>query len=74
LTHNPAEIIGVETGHLGVGATADICIFDPEASWMLTEDKLVSRGHNTPFLGWEFRGRVMYTLVGGKIVFEAGEK
>ena len=40
---------------------------------MLTEDKLISRGHNTPFLGWEFRGRVTYTLVGGKIVFEAGE-
>ena len=72
LTHKPAEIIGVETGQLNIGATADICIFDPEAIWVLTEDKLVSRGHNTPFLGWEFRGRVTHTLVGGKLVFEIG--
>jgi len=70
LTHKPAEIIGVDSGQLGAGATADICIFDPEATWVLTEDKLVSRGHNTPFLGWEFRGRVTHTLVGGKLVFE----
>jgi dihydroorotase len=74
LTHKPAEIIGVETGQLNVGATADICIFDPEAIWVLTEDKLVSRGHNTPFLGWEFHGRVTHTLIGGKLVFEIGVK
>lgn len=70
LTHKPAEIIGVDTGQLGVGATADVCLFDPEARWVLTENNLVSRGHNTPFLGWEFRGRVTHTLIGGKPVFE----
>jgi len=74
LTHKPAEIIGVDSGQLGAGATADICIFDPEAIWVLTEDKLVSRGHNTPFLGWEFRGRVTHTLVGGKLVYELGNQ
>jgi len=74
LTHKPAEIIGVDSGRLGVGATADVCIFDPEASWVLTEDRLVSRGRNTPFLGWEFRGRVTHTLVGGKLVFEFDAK
>ncbi|MHB8534028.1 MAG: dihydroorotase [Sulfuricaulis sp.] len=72
LTHKPAEIIGVDCGHLGVGATADICLFDPEAVWVLTEDRMISRGHNTPFLGWEFRGRVTHTLVGGHLVFEFG--
>jgi dihydroorotase len=70
LTKRPAEIIGIDSGHLAVGAIADICIFDPKAVWMLTEDCLVSRGHNTPFLGWEFKGRVTHTLVGGKLVFE----
>ena len=70
LTHKPAEIIGVDTGQLGVGATADVCIFDPEARWVLTEEKIASRGHNTPFLGQEFRGRVTHTLIGGKLVFE----
>ncbi|MDO8703377.1 MAG: dihydroorotase [Sulfuricaulis sp.] len=73
LTHKPAQIIGVDTGHLGVGATADICLFDPEMRWVLTEDIIVSRGHNTPFLGWEFRGRVTHTLIGGKLVYELGK-
>jgi len=72
LTVKPAQILGVEAGHLGVGATADVCIFDPAAHWILTPDKLVSRGHNSPFLGWEFSGRVQYTLVGGEVVFELG--
>ena len=30
---------------------------------------LVSRGHNTPFLGWQFKGRVTHTLLGGNLVF-----
>ncbi len=70
LTSRPAEILGVETGTLGIGATADVCIFDPKAHWTLSAEKLVSRGHNSPFLGWEFAGRVTHTLVGGELVFE----
>lgn len=70
LTHKPAAIIGVETGHLDIGATADVCVFDPDLAWTLSVDQLVSRGHNTPFLGWEFRGRVTHTLVGGEVVYE----
>ncbi|MEK7207094.1 MAG: dihydroorotase [Pseudomonadota bacterium] len=70
LTWRPADILGVDTGRLDLGATADICIFDPEAHWILTESKLVSRGHNTPFLNWEFRGRVTHTLIGGNLVYE----
>jgi dihydroorotase len=70
LTSKPAQILGVEAGQLGPGATADVCIFDPKEAWTLTEDKLVSRGRNTPFLGREFRGRVTHTLVGGKVVHE----
>ncbi len=71
LTSKPARILGIEAGHLGIGATADICILDPDAWWTLSVDRLVSRGRNSPFLGWEFRGAVTHTLVGGKLVFEA---
>jgi len=70
LTQGPAQIIGVDTGHLGVGATADVCVFDPRETWTLTDDQIVSRGRNTPFIGWEFTGRVTHTLVGGKLVYE----
>jgi dihydroorotase len=69
LTSKPADIIGTDAGHLGVGATADICIFDPDARWTLSNAQMVSRGHNTPFAGWEFQGRVTHTLVGGRVVF-----
>ncbi len=74
VTSKPASILGVDSGHLGVGATADVCVFDPEAWWTLSADKLVSRGRNTPFLGWELRGRVTRTLVGGQLVFELGKE
>ena len=48
LTHRPADILGVDTGHLGVGATADVCLFDPEIRWTLTESALVSRAATIP--------------------------
>jgi len=71
LTVRPAEILGLDAGHLSPESTADICVFDPDTRWTLTEKSLVSRGRNTPFLGWELRGRVTHTLVGGELVFEA---
>jgi dihydroorotase len=74
LTHKPAAILGIDAGHLGVDASADVCIIDPDAHWTLSADTLLSRGHNTPFLGWEFRGRVTHTLVGGEMVFELGSE
>ncbi|HDL01598.1 MAG TPA: dihydroorotase, partial [candidate division Zixibacteria bacterium] len=71
LTIEPARILGIDSGHLGIGATADVCIFDPDQEWVLTEEGMQSRGRNTPFLNWPFRGRVSQTLVGGKVVYES---
>lgn len=70
LSIKPARIAGINTGHLGVGATADICIFDPDWTWTVTKNSLASAGKNTPFLDWEMRGKVIYTLVAGRIIFE----
>lgn len=72
LTVKPAEILGIESGSLAVGSTADVCILDPNVHWKLDTERLVSRGHNSPFLGWEFSGRVTHTLVGGEVVYELG--
>jgi dihydroorotase len=74
LTDKPAGILGIDSGHLNVGATADVCIFNPAARWTLTPDKIVSRGRNTPFLGWVMHGQVTQTLVGGDLVFELESK
>jgi dihydroorotase len=52
-----------------VGATADICIFDEAEDWQLSEDSINSHGKNTPFLGWNFQGRVKYTVIKGRLLF-----
>ncbi len=69
-TLQPARILGLDTGHLSVGAAADICVFDPEAYWKVEPAALKSQGKNTPFTGLEVQGRVRYTLVDGQIVYQ----
>jgi dihydroorotase len=69
ITISPAQLLGQKMGHLSVGAHADICIFDPEASWIVEPAALKSQGKNTPFNGYEMQGRVRYTLLDGQIVY-----
>jgi len=70
LTCNPARIIGVDAGHLGVNAVADVCIFNPNVQWVLQEENFRSRGHNSPFIGRTMTGLVDTTIIAGKIVFQ----
>lgn len=69
LTINPAKIAGIDAGHLGKGAAADVCIIDPELSWVAEKETLASAGKNCPFLGWEMTGKVTHTLLDGNIVY-----
>ena len=71
ITCDPATIIGSHAGHLAVGAPADVCIFDPDQLWTVNADALVSQGKNTPFMGCGMQGKVMTTIVGGRVVFGA---
>ncbi|HHO67513.1 MAG TPA: dihydroorotase [Gammaproteobacteria bacterium] len=70
LTCGPAGILGLPYGHLAQGAPADVCVFDPDEVWQLDADNLRSQGRNTPFLGWEMRGRVRYTLRNGRLIHQ----
>jgi dihydroorotase len=70
LTSHPASVLGIDGGHLAVGAAADICIFDADACWTVEPAALRSQGKNTPFLGHEICGKVKLTLVGGQVVYE----
>ena len=70
VTSDPARILGIEAGTLKVGAAADICIFDPEATYRITRESLKSQGKNTPFLGSELQGRVRYTLIDGYLAYD----
>ncbi len=70
-TVHPARLLGLDAGHLSVGAAADICIFDPEACWKVEPAALKSQGKNSPFTGMEMQGRVRYTLVDGQLLYQA---
>ena len=59
-----------QMGQLVVGGVADICIFDPQAMWVVADDALRSQGKHTPFSGYELRGQVVATLVAGHVAFE----
>ncbi len=70
ITSDPARILQLPCGRLDIGKSADICIFDPAASWTVKASELASQGKHTPFLGKEIPGRVRFTMVGGRIAFE----
>jgi len=75
LTINPACILRLPgSGRLAVGCDADLVIFDPDQEWVVDPERFYSLGRNTPFRGKRLRGKVKYTLVGGEIVYQEGEK
>jgi dihydroorotase len=69
ITTRPAAILGLAAPSLARGNAADICVFDPDATWTVHRDALRSQGKNTPFQGYEVTGRVRATLVGGRVVY-----
>ena len=70
MTFNPACILGIPKGRLSLGGEADFTIFDPNETWTVDPEQFASKGRNTPFAGRELTGKVKYTIVGGKIVYE----
>ena len=78
ITQAPAAVLGSSVGalqpslgRLHVGGVADVCVFDPVASWALQPAKLRSQGHHTPFAGHAMEAAVRYTLVGGHLAYQA---
>uniref|UniRef100_E6QWY6 Putative Dihydroorotase-like protein (Aspartate carbamoyltransferase 44 kDa Non-catalytic chain) PyrC n=1 Tax=mine drainage metagenome TaxID=410659 RepID=E6QWY6_9ZZZZ len=73
ITCGPARVLGLDAGRIALGLAADICVFDPDAWWRVESGALKSLGKNSPFMGYEVRGKVRYTLVDGQLVFEQHE-
>jgi len=72
LTQNPAKTLGIESGSLSQGFSADVCIFDPSLSWTVNQDTWKSAGRNTPFWGQTLKGRVTHTLQSGQLIYNLG--
>ena len=78
VTCEPARVLGQSlgalqssAGRLAVGGAADVCVFDPDAAWMVHAQNLRSQGKHTPFSGYELPSSVCCTIVGGQLAFEA---
>jgi dihydroorotase len=71
-TAGPARVFDLpQRGSLARGNFADVTIFDPKKRWTYDAARSRSLSRNTPFDGWQLTGRVVATIVGGKIVYRA---
>ncbi|MCM5678748.1 dihydroorotase [Schlegelella sp. S2-27] len=78
VTSEPVRVLGdaigslaSSTGRLVEGGLADLCLFDPEATWRVEPAQLKSQGRHTPFTGYELPGRVRCTVVAGQVAYES---
>ncbi|HBO46096.1 MAG TPA: dihydroorotase [Planctomycetaceae bacterium] len=69
MTINPARVLGIDKGTLSPGADADVTIIDPMAQWTVDPAEFHSKSTNTPFAGWQLRGRAETVIVGGRVKF-----
>lgn len=70
LTMNPAKLLKLDRGTLSTGAVADVTLIDPDLVWTYDVGETFSLSRNTPFHGWEFRGRAVRTIVAGETVWK----
>ena len=69
-SYNPAQLIKIDKGSIEEGKIADITIFDPNEEYVYKKENIVSKAKNSPFIGRKLKGRVKYTIVSGKIVYQ----
>jgi dihydroorotase len=69
-TANPARILGIDRGTLGLGAPADVTMFSTKRAWTYDVNKSFSRSRNSPFDGKTFRGGPVATVVAGRVVWQ----
>ena len=69
-SYQPAQLLKIDRGSIEVGKVADITIFDPNEEYVYTKEMIVSKSKNSPFIGKKLKGRVQYTIVGGRVVYE----
>lgn len=73
-SYNPAQLLKIDRGSIEVGKIADITIFNPNEEYVYTKEMVVSKSKNSPFIGKKLKGKVQYTIVGGKVVYEKRDR
>jgi dihydroorotase len=72
MSKKPARILGINR-QIRIGEAADLTIIDLEAQTVVDANRFQSLSRNTPFSGWELQGRAVFTIVNGRVVFEASK-
>ena len=68
-TVNPAKLLKLPYGQLAPDSIADLIIFNLDIEWVVDKNTFVSKGKNTPFHGWKLKGKNLFTMVDGRIVY-----
>lgn len=74
LSANPAKILHIDKGTLECGKAADLILVDFDTEYPIDVDSFESKSKNSPFDGFKVKGKVLTTIVGGKIVYQAKEE
>ena len=70
ISYNPSKILNINRGKLEKGSIADITVFDPNYHGVYTEESIVSKSKNSPYIGMDLKGEVVYTIVDGNVVYK----
>ncbi|MCA9270401.1 MAG: dihydroorotase, partial [Planctomycetales bacterium] len=70
LTSAPAQLLGLDAGQIAAGRKADLVIFNPERGWKVIADDFKSKSKNSPFDGRPVQGRVLRTVIDGRVVHD----
>jgi len=73
MTWHPAAALGIEAGRLAVGMPANLTLIDTDATWTVDSRRFYSKSRNTPFNGWQLRGRAVMVFLRGRLVMRDGE-
>ncbi len=73
MSSNPAKLLGIDGGSIRIGNKADIAMIDPKIEYEINVDEFSSKGKNSSFHGKRVKGKVIYTIVNGRIVVEEGQ-
>ncbi len=65
-TVEPARLLRLDRGTLSPGAAGDITVIDPGLEWTVETAGFQSRSRNSPFQGWQLKGRAVRTIVAGR--------
>ena len=69
-SYTPSKLLKIDRGTIEEGKIADITIFDPNEEYIYEKENIVSKSKNSPFIGKKLKGKVKYTIVGGRVVYK----